>query len=76
MRKPFYALEGRPVSDTTFEWPCGCIVHSFEGVAVAKACCNGHDQPLDDFITPTLLDLNPDIEIERVYVERPGDPDA
>lgn len=59
---------GKQITDTIFEWPCGCIAHSYEREMVVKACCEEHDDPLDDFVTATALAANPAMEIERKYV--------
>lgn len=68
MTAPFNGECGAQVSDTIFEWECGCIAHSFEGEMTVRACCEEHDDPLDWFVTETALSTNPAIEIERKYV--------
>lgn len=69
---PFNGPAGHPTSETTFEWDCGCIAHSFEGEMNVRACCQEHDDPLDDFVTASVLAVNPDAEIERIYTQPVG----
>lgn len=69
---PFEPQGGRETSPTTWEWPCGCIAHSFEGEMTVKPCSIEHDDPLEEFVLATVEELGTNPEIERVYVDLGG----
>lgn len=65
--QPFNGDLGRVVSQTTFEWPCGCIAHSMDGEMIVHACSIEHDDPLDDYITASIRATQPHAAIQREY---------
>lgn len=67
MKEPFDKDAGRQTSPTTFEWPCGCIVHNFEAEITAAPCSPEHDDEFDMFITSVLKQSHKNAPITRTF---------